>query len=74
MDERETKLPPPGMLAKIAGQCFPIEVCKSAAGYYIGTLDEDGLPFSRESQEYWRKPEQAAGALLQGRWTQRLEP
>ena len=44
MDERETKLPPPGMLAKIAGQCFPIEVCKSAAGYYIGTLDEDGLP------------------------------
>lgn len=28
---------------------FNITVCKSAAGYYIGTVDEDGVPNCRIS-------------------------
>ena len=39
-----------GMLARAAlGIERPLQVCRSAAGYYIGTLDEGGLPESRES-------------------------
>jgi hypothetical protein len=72
MSENDSKLPPAGMLAKIAGEVFPVEVCKSAAGYYIGTRDAEGMPFTRESEEYWGKPDQAATALKKGRWTQRL--
>ncbi len=45
----------PGKLAEVAGKCFPLQVLKSRAGYYIGTCDEDGLPYSRESVEYWPK-------------------
>ena len=74
MGDDDSRLPPKGMLAEAAGKCFPVEVCKSAAGYYIGTRDEEGLPYSRESAEYWKKPEQAATALSTGRWTQRLQP
>lgn len=43
--------PPAGKLAQAAGQLFPLQVCKSRAGFYLGTYDADGLPFSRESQE-----------------------
>jgi len=28
------------------------EICQSAAGYYVGYLDEDGQPYSRESDYY----------------------
>ena len=70
MTYNETKLPQQGMLAKEAGKCFPLEVCESYHGFYIGTLNE-GLPFTRESREYWKKHEHAALALQQGKWTQK---
>ncbi len=47
----------------------PLQVCKSANGFYIGTWNEEG-PVSRESKEYWPKKEQAQSALLNGQWTQ----
>ena len=71
MTEPGSTLPPKGMLAEAAGKAFPLEVCKSAAGFYLGTLSEDGAPFTRESIEYWRKREQAEAALTSGRWTQK---
>ena len=63
-----------GLLALSIGKRLPLQVCRSAAGFYVGTLDADGLPVSRESAEYWRRPELAAEALRKGHWTQRHEP
>ena len=63
-----------GELARAAGMSFPLAVLKSRAGYYIGTCDDEGLPYSRESAEYWQRPDQAQTALEHGRWTQRREP
>lgn len=63
-----------GELARAAGMSFPLEVLQSRAGYYLGTRDAEGLPYSRESAEYWRQADQAASALEHGRWTQRREP
>lgn len=63
-----------GLLALSIGKRLPLQICRSAAGFYVGTLDADGLPVSRESAEYWRRPELAAEALRKGHWTQRLEP
>jgi hypothetical protein len=71
MTEPGSTLPPKGMLAAAAGKAFPLEVCKSAAGYYIGTRDEEGMPFTRESCEYWRKQDMAETALAKGLWTQK---
>lgn len=48
---------------------LPVQVMRSAAGYYIGTCDDDG-PVSRESSEYWRKQADADSALQKGSWTQ----
>lgn len=51
-----------------------LEVCKSAAGYYIGTLDYSlgyPIPNSRESVEYWPSHEKAEKALKENTWTQR---
>ena len=48
-----------GELARAAGMSFPLAVLKSRAGYYIGTCDDEGLPYSRESAEYWQRPDQA---------------
>jgi hypothetical protein len=66
-----------GWLAKQWGHReLPLRVMKSAAGFYLGTADEDG-PFSRESEEYWRTEKDASAALdhpNQIPWTQRLEP
>jgi hypothetical protein len=64
----------PGKLAEAAGKCFPLQVLKSRAGYYIGTRDDDGSPYSRESVEYWEKLSDAEAALVDGRWTQKREP
>ncbi len=72
--ENETKSAGTGKLAQTAGRSFPLQVCRSAAGFYIGTLDEDGLPCSRESQEYWRREEQAQAALDHRLWTQKPNP
>jgi hypothetical protein len=71
MTEPRSTLPPKGMLAAAAGKAFALEVCKSAAGFYIGTRDEDGAPFTRESREYWQKRELAETALSKGLWTQK---
>jgi len=42
-----------------------IEVLRSAAGFYIGTTDEDGLPASRIS-DYFPSPEIAQRAMEHG--------
>lgn len=64
-----------GYLAFTYGPGFmPIQVCKSAAGYYIGTMYHDGTPNSRESQEYWKEKEEAEMAMKDRNWTQRLAP
>ena len=63
--------PPIGLLAKtFADRELPLEILRSAAGYYIGTWDEEG-PFSWESQEYFSNEQAAQDALAQGAWTQR---
>jgi hypothetical protein len=64
---------PMGELARAAGKLFPLQICQSGAGFYLGTCDDDGSPFTRESQEYWRKRGQAEKALSKGAWTQRLD-
>ncbi|KGM38687.1 hypothetical protein JY96_21140 [Aquabacterium sp. NJ1] len=64
-----------GHLAKTyCNKELPLEVLRSAAGFYIGTRDDLGLPVSRESAEYWRKQEAAEHALSSGDWTQRQYP
>lgn len=55
------------------GRPVPLEICYSAAGFYLGTY-VDAEPYSRESVEYWRKREEAAAALASGRWTQKQQP
>ncbi len=55
-----------------------LQVCQSAAGYYIGTnyATPEGFtePGSRDSQEYWPHRSQAEQALATGEWTQRTSP
>ena len=63
-----------GRLAAVAGQAFPLVVCESRAGFYLGTREEDGAPFSRESVEYWPTAAAAEAARAAGAWTQRLSP
>jgi len=53
---------------------YPVQVLRNAAGYYIGTQDEQGMPYSRESVEYYPTEEQADFALRNRTWTQRLNP
>jgi hypothetical protein len=62
-----------GKLALTVGRRLPLQVIGSRAGFYIGTLDEDG-PISRESVEYWACRNMAEAALADRRWTQRYEP
>jgi hypothetical protein len=73
--ERRKPITRQGFLAAIHGDKARLQVCKSAAGYYLGTKGKGGEPNSRESAEYWPKRWQARAAL-QGRrhWTQRLQP
>lgn len=64
-----------GLLAwKFCSVRLPLRVCSSPAGYYLGTLGEDGSPYSRESVEYFPDEASASAALASGRWTQRKEP
>lgn len=63
-----------GMLALLCGHRLPLQVCQSRAGFYLGTLTEEGLPNSRESVEYWPQREMAEKALTARRFTQRLDP
>lgn len=56
---------------------LPLQVLKSAAGFYIGTFsDEDGPdgplgPMTRESDRYWPTREAAQEALDTGDWPQK---
>lgn len=51
-----------------------LQVLKSQAGWYIGTVNEDGLPCARESQEYWPSEALALEALTNDTWTQKAWP
>jgi hypothetical protein len=58
--------------AEFAGRRLPLQVCESAEGFYLGTREENGEPFTRESKEYWPTRQEANYALTSGDWTQRL--
>lgn len=66
-----------GWLAKQWGGVeLELKVLECAAGFYLGTRDDDA-PYSRESEEYWRTYEEAEAALGgagPASWTQRLQP
>ena len=62
-----------GRLARKAGFLLPLSVCSSRAGYYIGTIDNDGFPVSRESVEYFDSWRKADWALTHDKFTQRKE-
>ncbi len=53
---------------------LPLQVCSSRAGFYIGTIDDQCGPCSRESAEYFGTRAQAENALASGNWTQRSHP
>jgi len=55
-------------------KALPLQVLRSTAGYYIGTSDEDGLPVSRESMQYWPTQADATEAFRTGAWSQRMYP
>ena len=59
-----------GLIASQFGEQLPIEILVDDAGFYLGTRD-DGLPFSRESEECFATHQHAQRALATGRWTQR---
>ena len=64
-----------GWLAEHFGKRrLPLEVCASNAGFYLGTTEENGEPFSRESTQYWARREDAERALTKQDWKQRLKP
>ncbi|MDQ9130389.1 hypothetical protein RDT67_28730 [Serratia fonticola] len=49
------------------GKKLPLQVLGSRAEFYLGTT-EDGMPFSRGSQEYWPSRADADQALRKGMW------
>ena len=56
------------------GMELEMQVCKSAAGFYVGTMDPMLGPVSRESVEYYRTNEEAHSALINNTFTQREYP
>ena len=63
-----------GQLAlEYCGRRLPLQILRSAAGYYIGTCDDEG-PVSRESAEYFSTREEAERAHTNAVWTQRGHP
>jgi hypothetical protein len=64
-----------GQQAKtLLGRELELQVCESGAGFYIGTLNDQGLPCTRESEQYFRTRKAALTALDSGNWTQRPHP
>ena len=61
-----------GYLAKECGEHLPLQVMRSNAGHYIGT-SQNGLPYTRESVEYYSAQSDAEDALRDGVWTQRQQ-
>ncbi|HIA02598.1 MAG TPA: hypothetical protein EYN66_11920 [Myxococcales bacterium] len=64
----------PEPLQPWAHQSYPIRVCSSAAGYYIGQLTRDGAPYSRLSDTYYRTRENANEALIFNTWPRKPNP
>ena len=63
-----------GKLAKeLCGVELPVTVLQSRAGFYLGTK-VNGLPVSRESEEYFADRKLAEAALKSGSFTQRMNP
>lgn len=61
------------LAAKVLEEDHDQQVCQSGAGYYIGANDQaTGEPVARDSMEYWPAEEEAAQALKDRSWTQRL--
>lgn len=63
-----------GVLAFDCGYKLKLQILKSNAGFYIGTKDEDGFPFSRESVEYFPNEREATKAFATNSWTQKETP
>lgn len=53
---------------------LPLQVLYCPSGYYIGTVDIDGTPQSRESIQHWPDRDTAVKALESGMWTQKMVP
>ena len=65
------------MIGKLAKEILGVEllvtVLESRAGFYLGTQD-NGVPVSRESEEYFAHRNVAEAALRSGKFTQRMYP
>lgn len=51
------------------GRLLPVQVIETLTGAYIGTVDEAGVPFSRECQETYASAAEARAALDADTWT-----
>jgi hypothetical protein len=58
------------MAQKVEERTADLKVCRSAAGYYLGKM-ENGEPTGRYSAEYWKEEADAANALRTGRFNYR---
>lgn len=50
---------------------MPVQVCQSAAGYYIGRWCDYCGPWERLSMSYWPTRDEAQRALDEGGWGDR---
>lgn len=62
------------LAAEYCGMYLPLMVCRSSAGYYIGTMSNELGPVSRESVEYYPTWKEANNALRDNTFTQRYHP
>lgn len=69
--ESSTRL---GYLSIKYGVAQTIKVCKSNAGFYIGTIDKNGCPNTRESVQYYQRYDEAQIALQADSFTQKMNP
>ena len=53
---------------------LPLEVLRSGAGCYIGSMHPTEGPSSRDSVRYWGSRTEAEAALSFGTWIQRVSP
>ena len=48
-----------------------VQALNSAAGWYVGTIDEDGFPYCRISQNYYKTCKDAEDVIKNGTYIQR---